>query len=70
MASVEPRFVGLNGTDPVAYILSSNIARRHLTTGQRAMLTAKAITITGHSQREAAADSNLIQGRRKKRPKL
>ena len=42
MASVEPRFVSLNGTDPVAYILSANVRRRHISAGQRAMATVMA----------------------------
>jgi hypothetical protein len=40
-ANVEPRIEELNGVDPVAYILSVNINRRHLTKGQRAMAVAK-----------------------------
>lgn len=40
-ADVEPRFEELNGTDPVAYILATNVNRRHLTKGQRAMAVAK-----------------------------
>jgi len=39
-AGVEPHVEELNGVDPVAYVLSSNIARRHLTKGQRAMSVA------------------------------
>lgn len=42
IAGVEPRTVELNGQDPVAFILSTNIARRHLTKGQRAMAVARA----------------------------
>ena len=41
LAGVEPRLEELNGTDPVAYILATNINRRHLTKGQRAMAVAK-----------------------------
>lgn len=40
-AGVEPRVEELNGTDPVAYILATNVNRRHLTKGQRAMAVAK-----------------------------
>jgi hypothetical protein len=40
-ANVTPQFEELNGLDPVAYILSANINRRHLTKGQRAMAVAK-----------------------------
>ena len=41
MAGVEPSTVELNGQDPIAYVLSTNIARRHLTKGQRAMAVAR-----------------------------
>jgi len=37
IAGVQPETQELNGADPVAYILSSNINRRHMTKGQRAM---------------------------------
>jgi hypothetical protein len=40
-AGIEPRCEELNGTDPVAYILATNVNRRHLTKGQRAMAVAK-----------------------------
>lgn len=40
-AGVTPRVEELNGTDPVAYILATNVNRRHLTKGQRAMAVAK-----------------------------
>jgi hypothetical protein len=40
-AGVTPRLEELNGIDPVAYILSANINRRHLSKGQRAMAVAK-----------------------------
>lgn len=41
-AEVEPSFVELDGHDPVAFILSANITRRHLSKGQIAMAVAKA----------------------------
>jgi ParB-like chromosome segregation protein Spo0J len=40
IAQVEPRFERLNGHDPLAYIVSENIERRHLTKGQRAIALA------------------------------
>jgi hypothetical protein len=40
IAGVEPCFERLNGQDPVAFIVSANLARRNLTVGQRAMLYA------------------------------
>jgi ParB-like nuclease domain len=38
---VIPDYIRLDGHDPVAYILSANINRRHMTKGQRAMAVAK-----------------------------
>jgi ParB/RepB/Spo0J family partition protein len=40
-AGVEPTFETLDGQDPVAFIISANINRRHLTKGQQAMVIAK-----------------------------
>src|SRR6266550_1779942 len=40
IAGVKPEFSKLNGHDPSAFILSSNIARRHMTKGQQAMAVA------------------------------
>jgi hypothetical protein len=40
-AGVAPRVKELNGIDPVTYILATNVNRRHLTKGQRAMAVAK-----------------------------
>jgi ParB-like chromosome segregation protein Spo0J len=37
IAGVEPTFEKLNGQDAVAYIVSTNLARRTLTKGQQAM---------------------------------
>jgi len=40
IAKVKPTTTELNGQDPIAYILSSNINRRHMTKGSRAMAVA------------------------------
>jgi hypothetical protein len=40
IAGVEPKFAKLNGADPLAYIVSSNVERRSLTAGQKAIATA------------------------------
>lgn len=40
LAGVEPNFEKLNGRDPVAYIVSANLARRNLSKGQQAMALA------------------------------
>lgn len=43
IAGVEPTFAILNGEDPVAFILEKNVKRRHLSVGQRAIVTAQAL---------------------------
>jgi len=63
LAKVEPRFETLNGHDPVAYILSANVQRRHMTQGQLAMVVAQARAIQPVSQRTAAALAGVPQPR-------
>jgi ParB-like chromosome segregation protein Spo0J len=41
-AGVEPEFVEVSPEDPIAYVLSLNIHRRHLSTTQRGMVAARA----------------------------
>ena len=41
IADVKPTFRNLDGEDPVAFIVSSNIARRNLNKGQQAILLAR-----------------------------
>lgn len=43
IAGVDPKFTTISRQDPVAYILSSNISRRHMNKGQRAMAVALAV---------------------------
>lgn len=47
MASVEPRFIEVNGELPSAtiYVLSHNLHRRHLTTSQRAAIAAEIVPL-------------------------
>ena len=39
-AGVTPRFVKYEGSDPVRFVLSENLERRHLDAGQRAAIVA------------------------------
>ena len=40
LAGVEPQVRPPNGQDPIAYVISASIHRRHTTTGQRTMAVA------------------------------
>ncbi|GAA2138013.1 hypothetical protein GCM10009760_18970 [Kitasatospora kazusensis] len=55
LAGVEPRFATYTGTDQRAYIWLSNVRRRHVTEGQRAMVHAMVLSASGHSLRTHAA---------------
>ena len=44
-AGIEPTFTAYTGDDPVAYVVSVNLRRRHLDESQRAMVAAKLATL-------------------------
>jgi hypothetical protein len=45
LAGVEPRFEIFSGDDPVAFVASRNLHRRHLTDDQRRMVAAKLVSM-------------------------
>jgi phage N-6-adenine-methyltransferase len=71
LAGVEPRFEEFTGNDPLAYVLSLNLTRRHLDASQRAMVHARiatlphgvrsdtAIAVSAITQEQAAALLNI-----------
>ncbi len=61
LAEVAPRFVEYEGTDPVGFVLSGNLKRRHLTTSQRAAIAAELENMP--SFRPKNKDANLRTSR-------
>jgi len=51
-AGVEPLYVNVSPSDPVAYVLSKNLYRRRLTASQRAMSAARAVRLYEQEAKE------------------
>jgi hypothetical protein len=66
-AQVEPEFVIYDGDDPWAFVMSANVHRRHLSSGQRAMALAIYLVETGQRVngrfRPGAVKSVLLRDR-------
>lgn len=58
-----PGYVLLDGQDPVAYIMSANIHRRHMTKGQRAMVMARLLETSKVTQQTASKQADISQQR-------
>lgn len=54
-ADVEPVFEDYDGDDPLGFVLSHNLHRRHLTESQRAMVAAKLATMRHGGDRKSGA---------------
>jgi ParB-like chromosome segregation protein Spo0J len=59
LAGIEPRFTVFAGDDPVAFIISSNLKRRHLNESQRAMVAAKLANLAHGGDRRSDQAENL-----------
>ncbi len=55
-AGIEPRFEQFSDRDPLAFVVSLNLARRHLSESQRAIVAAKIATLKDGQR------SDLVQG--------
>jgi hypothetical protein len=54
IAGIEPTFITYDGDDADGYALSVNIARRHLSKGQQAMVAAREALVSKGSKATAA----------------
>ena len=68
LAGVEPKFKDVSPSDPVAYVLSLNLQRRHLDISQRAMVGGRAKELRERYEKEAKERQRLSPGRGKKGP--
>jgi hypothetical protein len=59
LVGVEPRFEVFKGDDPIAFIISSNLKRRHLNESQRAMVGVKLANIDHGGDRRSDQAANL-----------
>ena len=58
-ADVDPRFETYDGVDPVGYVISLNIHRRHLNESQRAMVAARLANIQIGENQHTRGSANL-----------
>lgn len=65
LAVVEPTTKMFDGDDPVQFVVSENIHRRHLTTGQRAMLALEVEGLYAAQAAQAKAHGSTAPGRPK-----
>lgn len=61
-AGVAPRFEDVDGKDPVAYVISANLHRRHLNGSQRAMVAARIANLGHGGDRSSGRSAACSQG--------
>jgi hypothetical protein len=63
LAGMQPQFVTYGGDDLDGYVLAVNIARRHMTKGQQAMVVAQACLVSKQTVRQAAGQHGISAAR-------
>jgi ParB-like chromosome segregation protein Spo0J len=67
LAGVEPDYSEVNPADPIAYVLSLNLHRRHLTESQRGMIAAKVIEYHENQAKDRQREAGRHFGRGKEK---
>jgi ParB-like nuclease domain len=62
-AGIEPRFTTYTGDDPVGFVISKNLQRRHLTASQRAIIAAKLATMRQGARTDLAQNCAMLSQR-------
>lgn len=57
---IEPKYDFYTGDDPVGFIISANLRRRHLGTSQRAMIAARMAELPATTETATATESNEL----------
>lgn len=58
-AEIDPRFEEFTGDDPIAFVMSRNLTRRHLEPGQRAMIAAELANMKHGGERGQSLNLDL-----------
>lgn len=62
LAGVEPRFTEFDGDDPIGWVVSQNLVRRHLTASQRAVVAFDLLPLLEKEAKERQRRSNSYRG--------
>jgi hypothetical protein len=62
LAGVEPRFTEFQGDDPIGWVVSQNLIRRHLTASQRAVVAFDLLPLLEKEAKERQRRSNSDKG--------
>lgn len=62
IAGVEPRFTEFDGDDPIGWVVSQNLLRRHLTASQKAVVALDLLPLLEKEAKQRQRQSNAYRG--------
>ena len=62
IAGVKPRFIDFQGDDPIGWVVSQNLVRRHLTASQKAVVAFDLLPLLAKEAKERQRKSNSYRG--------